>query len=257
MSEPLPTVRIGLSGWHYPEWRGGFYPHGLRRGEELAFVSARFATLEINSTFYGPQPPERYASWAARTPDAFVFAVKGPRHATRGAELTDPAPILARFFASGVLELGGKLGPFLWQFPASVPFDPGIFAGFVAALPHEAGGRPLRHAIEVRHASFATSEWFALLREHGVALVAADSPAWPRLKEVTAGFVYCRLHGAERLYVSGYDESALKVWAERIAAWAAGGRDVYVYFDNTMQGRAPEDALALRRLLGARNGPPP
>lgn len=286
----MPETRIGISGWTYPPWRGVFYPRGLPQREELAFASRQVNSIEINGTFYSLQKPASYAAWARQTPPGFRFAVKGPRFITHVLRLRDPALPLANFFASGVLALGAKLGPILWQLPPSLRYDPGRIETFLSLLPHDTHAarrlgrrhddhvarawlrpgprRRLRHALEVRHASFETPEFIAQLRRHRVALVIADTAGrWPYLEDITADFAYLRLHGDERIYVSGYTPSALRRWAVRIAAWRRGGapagtrragpaskarkggRDIYVYFDNDVKTRAPFDAIALARRL--------
>ncbi|HTH15194.1 MAG TPA: DUF72 domain-containing protein [Magnetospirillum sp.] len=267
------SVRIGISGWRYPPWRGVFYPEGLRQHDELAYASRRLSAIEINGTFYSLQRPAYFAAWAAETPESFVFAVKAPRYITHILRLRDARAPLANFLASGLFELGSKLGPILWQLPPSFPYERERIEAFLAQLPHdtdaaaqlaaahdskvegrctlEAGpNRPLRHALEVRHPSFETAEVSGLLRAHDVALVCADSPAWPRFTEPTAGFVYCRLHGPEELYAGGYDDAALDSWAERVRGWSATGLAVFVFFDNDAKVRAPFDAQALARRLG-------
>jgi len=254
-------------------------------------------TIEINGSFYSLQRPESYARWAAETPADFLFAVKGPRFVTHMKKLAGVEAPLANFFASGVLALGAKLGPVLWQLPPSLGYDPERLTRFFGLLPRttaaaaELAGRhderlegrsltaavddrPLRHALEVRHSTFETPEFVALLRAHDVALVVADTAGrWPALHDVSSDFVYVRLHGAEELYVSGYDRPALETWAARIRTWAAGGtptdgtvlappappqrRDVVVYFDNDVKVRAPVDAIALADTLGVSPPPPP
>jgi uncharacterized protein YecE (DUF72 family) len=238
-------IRIGISGWTYAPWRGRFYPGGLPRKRELAYAAERFATIEVNGTFYGLQRPESFAAWSAQVPDDFVFAVKGSRYITHFLRLRDAETPLANFLASGLLRLGPKLGPLLWQFPARMRFDPDRFDAFLGLLPRSTGAaldlarrhdarlagrawlaidrnRPMRHAVEIRHDSFRDPAFVALLRRHGVALVCADTVDWPRLMDLTADFAYVRLHGSEELYVSGYDDDALDAWAARVAAWAAG-----------------------------------
>ncbi|SBW04476.1 conserved hypothetical protein [uncultured Alphaproteobacteria bacterium] len=284
-------IRIGISGWTYPPWRGRFYPEGLAQARELDYAARRFRSIEVNGTFYGLQRPAAFADWRARVPEDFVFAIKASRYITHVRRLKDVETPLANFLASGLLALGPWLGPILWQFPPNMRFDRDRFAGFLDLLPHdtEALGRlarkhdsrlngrsvlapdarrPVRHAVEIRHDSFRDPAFVDLLRERGVALVCADAVAWPRLMDVTADFVYCRLHGSEELYASGYDDDALDAWARRAAAWAAGGepadaeraggpapkrtggRDVFVYFDNDAKVRAPADADGLARRLG-------
>lgn len=264
------TLRIGISGWRYAPWRGDFYPTGLPQRRELEYASRRLTSIEINASFYALQRPSSYARWRAAVPEGFVFAVKGSRYITHLMRLRDPERPLANFLASGVLALGPSLGPFLWQLPESLPFDPGLLRAFLAALPrtttqaaalaarHDArlgpdrvlttadADRPLRHALEFRSPSFVDERAFALLADHGVASVVADTAGrWPEVERLTAPFVYCRLHGHRELYAGGYPPAALDAWAERCRAWADAGRDVYVYFDNDARGRAPHDAEGL------------
>jgi len=286
------TVRIGISGWRYAPWRGVFYPQGLPQRRELEHASRHLGTIEINGSFYALQRPESYQAWRAEVPEGFVFSVKGGRFVTHMKKLADVEVPLANFFASGVLALGPALGPVLWQLPPTLGYDPDRLARFFDLLPRttaaaaELAGRhderlddraftttdadrPLRHVLEVRHASYETPEFPALLREHGIGLVVADTAGrWPYLEDVTSDLVYVRLHGDSELYVSGYDDPALDRWAARVRAWAAGGepadarrlgppapaapegRDVYVYFDNDAKVRAPVDAMALAARLG-------
>jgi uncharacterized protein YecE (DUF72 family) len=290
-----PRIRIGISGWSYPGWRGIFYPKGLPQRRELEHAARLFDSIEINGTFYSLQRPASFLAWRRETPDGFVFALKGGRFITHMKRLKGVDQALANFFASGVLALGPKLGPILWQLPERFRFDEERIDAFLRLLPRDTGAaarlaaghdarldgracivtdavRPLRHAIEVRHGSFADPAFVALLRRHGVALCVADTPDYLYLEDVTADFVYCRLHGSEQLYASGYDDAALDRWAARLRAWAAGGepegavrvagagpappappggRDVYVYFDNDAKVRAPFDALGLAKRLAA------
>lgn len=264
----MATVHVGISGWRYAPWRGTFYPPGLALRRELELVASRLSTVEINGSFYSLQSPSSYRAWSAQTPADFLFAVKGGRFITHMKKLDDVAGPLANFFASGVLALGEKLGPVLWQLPPQLPFDAGRVERFLDQLPtttaaasalargHDArvkdpltqapADRPLRHAMEVRHESYRDPDFTRLLRERGVALVVADTAGrWPLLEEVTADLVYVRLHGDEELYVSGYDDAALDRWADRVRRWHADGRDVVVYFDNDVKVRAPFDAMAL------------
>lgn len=280
-------IRVGLSGWTYPGWRGVFYPEDLPQRRELEHASRVFSTIEVNGTHYALQKPETFRKWKDETPESFVFSIKGGRYITHLRRLKDVEEPLANFFASGVLELREALGPFLWQLPPSLRFDPETLKTFLTLLPRStkeavhlmrrasrgqssAKGldRPLRHCLEVRHASFLVPEFFALLRKHGVAFVFADTAGkWPYAEDVTADFVYIRLHGSRKLYVSGYGKPVLQRWAKRIKRWSQGGqprdaqlitprrlagsgpRDVYVYFDNDAKVKAPPNALTLRRLL--------
>lgn len=292
-------IRIGISGWRYAPWRGVFYPHDLPQREELHYASRQVRTIEINGSFYSLQRPEYYRRWRDETPDDFVFSVKGGRYITHLRRLKEVEEPLANFFASGVLALGAKLGPILWQLPPMLPFKPERLADFFRLLPRDTKAaarlaqrhtlkkgralatadapRPLRHALEVRHASFATPEFIALLREHGIGLVVADTAGkWPFMEDVTSDFVYVRLHGDEELYVSGYTPEAIDAWAKKIAAWSGGreargakrlagpapkarARDVFVYFDNDVKVRAPYDAMSLahRLRLGPKPAAPP
>jgi uncharacterized protein YecE (DUF72 family) len=284
-------LRIGISGWNYKPWRGRFYPKKLPQKQELAYASSILPTIEINGTFYSQQTPDSFARWAAETPEDFVFAVKAPRYLTHMLRLKNVATPLANFFASGLLRLGPKLGPILWQLPPSFRFDPERLAAFFDLLPRDTEAaarlgrrhdrklrgrawlatdrrRRLRHALEIRHDSFRCPEFIALLRRHDIALVCADAVEWPLLMDVTADFVYCRLHGSKELYASGYGKAALRRWAARTKTWRSGGqpkearhvissapprrkpRDVYVYFDNDAKVRAPADARCLMALAG-------
>lgn len=270
------TCRVGISGWDYPGWRGTFYPAGLPHRAELHYVAERMPTVEINGSFYSLQKPASYQAWYGQTPEDFVFAVKGGRFITHMKRLVDVAAPLANFFASGVLALGDKLGPILWQLPPTLAFEPDRLAAFFALLPRSTGeaawlarrhdervtgraytdvdaDRPLRHALEVRHASYEVPAFPALLREHAVGLVVADAAGrWPLIREVTADFAYVRLHGHTELYASGYSPKALDGWAATIRPWLARGLDVYAYFDNDAKVRAPFDALSLARRLADR-----
>jgi uncharacterized protein YecE (DUF72 family) len=279
----MAKIRIGISGWRYVPWRGKFYPGELRQKDELAFAAQQFPTIEINGTFYSLQSPASFAAWHDAVPEDFVFAVKGPRYITHMRRLKEVEIPLANFFASGVLRLGKKLGPVLWQLPPNFRYDAQRLAEFFKLLPrttkhaarlakrhdgklkHRAwlsadADRPLRHALEIRHDSFKDADFIALLRRHDIALVVADTVEWPLLMDATADFVYVRLHGSEQLYASGYGPKALDIWAQRIRAWTAGKeaqgihigpkarprkRDVYVYFDNDAKVRAPFDAQVL------------
>jgi len=239
-------VRIGISGWSYAGWRGVFYPRGLPQSHELRYAAERFRSIEINGTFYRMQRPEHFASWAEQTPADFVFSVKVPRFITHAKKLRDAHAPFANFLASGLLRLGPKLGPLLWQFPPQMRWEPERFGAWFRLLPrdteaavafakryrdHRVEGRawmqteaphPLRHAIEVRHNSFCVPDFVEMLRAHDLALVVADTVSWPRKMDLTTDFVYCRLHGSKELYVSGYDDVDLDAWARRIRAWAIG-----------------------------------
>jgi uncharacterized protein YecE (DUF72 family) len=270
MLAPVGTIRVGISGWNYAGWRGDFYPKGLVQRRELEYAAERMTSIEINGSFYSLQRPTSYASWRDATPEDFVFAVKGGRFITHMKKLAGVETALANFFASGVLALGPKTGPFLWQLPPNLGFDPDRLVGFFEQLPrttsaaaalaagHDAKvpedraltsvevDRPLRHAMEVRHDSFKVPEAAELLRAHDISFVVADTAGrWPLVEEVTSDHVYVRLHGDVELYASGYTPAALDRWAAKCLDWAAAGLDVHVYFDNDAKGYAPHDAMAL------------
>ncbi len=238
-------IRIGIGGWVYPPWRGAFYPAGLRQAEELAYASRQVTAIEINGTFYRIQTPASFQKWRDETPDDFVFSLKGPRFLTHRGELASVEPYMARFFQSGLLDLGPKLGPILWQFAASKAFDAADLAAFLKLLPRELGGRRLRHVIEARHQSFAAPECIDLLREHGVALARVDDAHYPEFAETTADFLYLRLRRCAEDEPTGYPPAALDRWAEQAKSWAAEGRDVFLYFINGAKIRAPAAAQAL------------
>jgi uncharacterized protein YecE (DUF72 family) len=265
----MGQVRVGIGGWVFAPWRGTFYPKGLAQARELSFASRQLTSIEINGTFYGSQKPASFRRWHAETPDDFVFSLKGPRFATHRRALGEAGPSIERFFASGVLELGAKLGPVLWQFPGTARFDESNFAAFLALLPKTLDGRAIRHVVEVRHASFAVPAFIALLRQHGVAAALVDSDSHPPFHDVTADFVYARLRRTQADEPTGYPETGLKEWAARFRIWAGGGvpkdvkpidaaakvakapRDVFVYFINGAKERAPAAAMALIKRLSA------
>jgi uncharacterized protein YecE (DUF72 family) len=287
----MARAHIGISGWTYDGWRGVFYPEGLARRRELEYASRQLNAIEINGTFYSLQRPASFERWQQVTPRGFRFAVKGSRFITHMKQLRDVETPLANFLAAGVLRLEEKLGPMLWQFSDRMRYDRARFEAFLELLPRSTAAaakrarghdarmkgrasfhvdvdRPIRHAFEVRHESFMNDDFTNLLRKHGAALVFSDAAAdWPYAEDVTAGFVYLRLHGAEELYASGYGEGALDDWARRVKAWLRGGeparaarvgapaprtkgRDAWVLFDNDAKVRAPFDALGLARRLG-------
>ena len=289
----MARIRIGISGWRYTPWRGVFYPKDLPQRLELHYASRVLPTIEINGSFYSLQYPASYQSWHDETPADFIFAVKGPRFITHMKKLRDVETPLANFFASGLFNLRRKLGPILWQFPPNFRYDRQKLTKFFELLPRDTEAalklarrrdsrmtgrsrltidtrRPLRHAMEIRHESFCDSSFIELLREHNIALVIAETAQrFPMMHDITADFVYMRLHGDKTLYQSGYSDRALEKWAKRIESWHRGGelrsnqkatklkpptakpRDIYCYFDNTdVKLRAPVDAQTLIRKLG-------
>jgi uncharacterized protein YecE (DUF72 family) len=291
-ARPAPEVRVGISGWVYPNWRGTFYPQGLAQRLELAYASERLGSIEINGTFYSLQKPESFAKWRDETPDRFRFSVKGSRFITHIKRLKEAESPLGNYFASGPLALGEKLGAILWQLPPFMPLELERLEAFLELLPkttfeaarlaerhhdrvagepwtHADVERPVRHALEPRHPSYYVPEVVGLLRSHGVALVIADTAdKFPSADDVTADFVYLRLHGLGKIYEGGYTEAALDRWAERIRAWTSGAepkdarrvvdepapktdrREAFVYFDNDAKVRAPFDAMRLMDKLG-------
>jgi uncharacterized protein YecE (DUF72 family) len=286
------TIRIGVSGWRYTPWRGHFYPKGLAQCRELQYASGIFPSIELNGSFYSLQRPSSYRMWAGHTPPGFVFAVKGARYITHMLKLRNAHVALANFLASGPFELGDKLGPILWQFPPQMRFHPEVFEAFFKLLPRTTGeaaviarrhdgrldGRVtteplvdmrLRHAVEVRHETFVDPAFVAMLRKYRIAWVVADTPRpWPLFEDITADFVYMRLHGSTELYNSRYTSEELDRWARIMRDWSEGrqpddarlitpdppeplpARDVYCYFDNTDKLHAPDNARELMAKLG-------
>jgi uncharacterized protein YecE (DUF72 family) len=255
-------IRVGIGGWVYEPWRGVFYPKGLPHARELAYASRQLSTIEINGTFYGTQKPESFRRWTADTPDDFVFSLKGPRYATHRRVLAEAGESIERFFASGVLELKEKLGPVLWQFPPTKAFDPEDFAAFLALLPPTIEGRPIRHAVEVRHKSFAAPEFIDVLRTRSVAAALVESDKHPLLADVTSDFIYARLQQTSEKVKTGYRPAALDVWAKRAQSWESGKApddlptiagpgpsprklDVFIYMISGAKVRAPAAAMAL------------
>jgi uncharacterized protein YecE (DUF72 family) len=289
----MAEIRVGISGWTYSPWRGNFFPRGLPQKLELAYASRRFKALEVNGTFYSLQRPSTFQSWYDETPPGFTFALKGGRYITHMRKLKEPRQPLANYLASGILCLREKLGPILWQFPPFLPFIEDRFKAFFDLLPHDTeelaraakghapflkkrvylepeAKRPVRHAVEFRHESFLTDRFTDLLRKHNIALVVADvASKYPTAEDVTADWLYLRLHGSRKLYVSGYSAREIAAWADKVRAWHAGkeptdarridgkakpakkGRDVFVFFDNTdVKLRAPVDARRMAERLG-------
>lgn len=276
-------VRIGTSGWNYPEWRGKFYPEKLARTKELTYAASQLNTLEINSSFYRLMLPSTYRKWGCETPDGFQFAVKGWRQITHYSRLKNVGKPVADFLGSGVLGLEQKLGPLLWQLPPSLQFDAAVVEDFLALLPRTMGearnqaasatqtgarpssttpdrypslppapdDQPIFHALEPRSQGFGSPAAIELLRKYNVALVVADTAGrYPQFDQVTAELIYVRLHGSPRLYFSNYSESQLDQWAASVRRWRATGHSVYFYFDNTGAGHAPVNARQLAHLVG-------
>ncbi len=270
VTRPMKSaIRIGVSGWRYPPWRGEFYPDKLRQADELSYASQQLPTVEINGSFYSLQTPSSYASWHAATPSGFVFSVKGGRFITHMKRLIDIDKPLANFFASGLFKLKEKLGPVLWQFPPNMKYEPQRFADFIDKLPQDTGAaltlargrdarmtgraalsvdavRPMSHAIEIRNETFLDPDFIALLRRYNIALVIADTgERWPQPHDITSDFVYLRLHGATELYRSRYSDVELQCWADRLRAWAAGDqpKDAKLVMPNARVERIPRDVF--------------
>jgi len=255
-------IRVGIGGWNFAPWRGTFYPAGLKHDDELKYASSKLTSIEINGTFYRTQTPASYAKWRDETPDGFVFSVKGHRAVTNKRVLGEAGEAIDWFLKSGVTELGDKLGPLLWQMMPFKKFDADDFGAFLALLPEKAGGLKLRHVVEVRHPTFLVPQFVALLRQHNVAVVYADSDDYPAMADVSAGFIYARLQRSQEKLDLGYPPAELDLWAARMKTWAGGGepddlprvandrakkakRDVFVYVIAGDKVRAPAAAQAL------------
>src|SRR4051794_9610813 len=262
----MAAIHVGIGGWNFPPWRGTFYPAGLPQAQELAYASRHVTSIEINSTFYGSQKPSSFIKWRDETPEGFVFSIKGPRYATHRANLAESAESIDRFLQTGVLELGGKLGPILWQFPPTRKFDPDAMRPFLEALPPAHAGRPLRHVIEARHPSFADPAWMDLLRHFAVAHAIVESDKHVLLADMTAPFVYARLERNSLEEEEGYASGSLSAWAERAQLWSSGRavtdlpvtgrvpnppeqRECFIYFISGEKVRAPIAAMALLERL--------
>jgi uncharacterized protein YecE (DUF72 family) len=260
-------IRVGIGGWSYEPWRETFYPAAVAKKDELEYASRQVTAIEINSTFYRLQKPDVFARWRDSTPETFLFSVKAPRFVAQRRTLAAAGPNVEKFLASGVLELGPRLGPILWQLAPTQTFDAQDVAAFLRLLPSEAGARKLRHVLEVRHASFAHADFVAVAREHGCAIAFTDDPSYPSIADATADFIYARLRCSVSDLETGYADAALTEWAQRAGTWAAGRepddlprvhgkaaparpRDVFIYFINGAKERAPAAATALLQKIG-------
>ena len=265
---PGGRIRVGVGGWVYEPWRDNFYPPGLAQAKELAYLSERVSAIEINATFYRNQTPASFARWRDATPEDFVFTVKATRYATNRRVLAEAGESIERFLASGLAELGPKLGPIVWQLAPTKSFDAGDMDAFMALLPDRLGALRLRHAIEVRHPSFRSAAYVELARRRGVATVFADTDEYPSFADASADFVYARLMRCEATCETGYPAPALAVWAERARLWSEGAvpdglacvappapkarsRDVFLFFISGAKERAPAAAVALVAALGS------
>ena len=266
----MSSIRVGIGGWTYEPWRHTFYPQDLPARRELEFASRQVTAIEVNGTYYSTMRPDTFAKWHDETPDDFMFALKANRYATNRRVLAEAGESVDRFLASGPARLGAKLGPILWQFHPSKRFDAADFGAFLGLLPDELDGRPLRHVLDVRHASFLCPEFLELARRHRCACVITDSPDYPSFADLTADFVYLRLMRCESACPTGYAPEVLDAYAACAQVWAAGGepagvpkvqpdqaapgepRDVFVFMINGAKERAPAAAQqVLQRLRGA------
>jgi len=258
------VIRAGIGGWTFEPWRGVFYPDKLPHAKELAFASRALSTIEINGTYYRSQTPATFAKWAGEVPDGFVFSVKGPRFATNRRVLAEAGDSIERFFASGPLMLGDRLGPILWQFAPTKKFDAEDFGAFLALLPRTRDGKDIRHVVEVRHPSFACEEFVSLIRRFETPVVYADHPVYPAIADLAGDVVYARLQKGEDDRPTGYAPKEIAAWARRAVAWSEGEvpadldraragaplkapgspRDVFVYFIHGGKVRAPAAAQA-------------
>jgi uncharacterized protein YecE (DUF72 family) len=267
MAAKTGKIHIGIGGWTFAPWRGVFYPEKLTQAKELSYAASKLTSIEINGTFYGSQKPESFRKWAREVPDGFVFSLKGPRFATNRRVLAEAGDSVKRFYDSGVLELGDKLGPVLWQFAPTKKFDEADFGAFLEVLPRELDGRALRHVVEVRHDSFCTPAFVALLRQFKTPVVFSEHATYPAISDITGDFVYARLQKGKEEIKTGYAPKALDAWAGRLEAWAKGGeptdlpkvddgkpkkqpRDVFAYVIHEAKVRAPAAAMALIERVG-------
>jgi uncharacterized protein YecE (DUF72 family) len=272
LPDALPSVvdgiRVGIGGWTFAPWRDNFYPKGLVQRRELEYASRHVSAIEINGTYYGAQKPATYAKWRDEAPDGFVFSAKAPMRIMQSRQLAKTGPQVEDFIG-GIAELGAKLGPLVWQFDRGQRIDRGAFEEFLALLPREAGGRALRHVLDVRDPAFVDAAYLALVRRHGMATVFTDSDEHPSFADVTAGFVYARLMRSRSEVGTGYPDAELQAWAARARQWSQGDtpadlpyidaaattssprRDVFIYFISAAKERNPAAAMALLRQLGA------
>lgn len=249
-------IRVGIGGWSYEPWRKTFYPKSVPKKDELAYASSKLTSIEINSTFYRLQKPAVFAKWRDSTPAGFMFSVKAPRFLTQRKILAKAGPFLRRFIDSGITELGDKLGPLVWQLDPAHAFDADDMQRFLDLLPGEAHGTRLRHAINVRHESFATPRFLELARERAITVVLEDDDVYPCIEDVTGNFIYARLRRSVSNQPTGYPPAAIAKWAARARTWASGARrrDVFIYFINGAKERAPAAAMRLIEVLSARRG---
>nr|WP_314074642.1 DUF72 domain-containing protein [uncultured Roseococcus sp.] len=255
-------IYIGIGGWTFEPWRGVFYPQGLAQKRELEYAAGKLTSIEINGTYYGSQKPASFRKWHDETPEGFVFSLKGPRFTTNRRVLAEAGESVARFLDSGLLELKDKLGPINWQMAPTKAFDPQDFEAFLKLLPHRHEGHALRHAVEVRHPSFQSPDFVAMMREHGIAIVTAGDSDFPQIADLTADFTYARIMGTAEDEALGYPKAALRKWVARAKDWAAGKapgdlesfgkhkpdgkpRDVFLYVISGHKTHNPAAAMAM------------
>jgi uncharacterized protein YecE (DUF72 family) len=238
-------IRVGIGGWDYEPWRETFYPPKLPKTKRLEYASRQVTAIEINATYYKLQKPELFARWRDATPEGFRFSIKGSRYCSNRKVLAEAGEAVTRFCGQGFVELGDKLGPILWQFMATKRFDPDDFRAFLALLPREAAGVPLRHAVEPRHESFRDPAFVAMAREAGVAIVHAESDDYPCIDALSGGFAYARLQRSRSGEPAAYPPAEIDAWAAKARAWAAEAGDVYMFMIAGAKERAPAAAMAL------------
>ena len=247
---PEPQIRIGIGGWTFPPWRGEFYPADLPQKRELEFAARTFGAIEINATFYGRQKPASWKAWGNAVPNGFQFAIKGSRFVVTRPKLADAGEGIGNFLAQGLTALGDKLGPILWMLASRRQFDREDVAAFLKLLPRDYDGVALRHVIEPRHDSFRNEAFFALCRDHDVAIVHGDDDEFPLIEADTAGFAYARLQRMREEVATGYETKELDGFARLAKKWRKDGRDNYIFMINGAKVRAPAAALALQERLG-------
>jgi uncharacterized protein YecE (DUF72 family) len=217
----IDGIRVGVGGWTFAPWRRNFYPDGLVQRRELEYASRRLSAIEINGTYYGSQKPDTYARWAAETPPGFVFSAKAPKRIMQSRVLAGTGGQIDDFLG-GIVALGDRLGPIVWQFDSNKRLDRDDFAAFLERLPAKVDGHRLRHVLDVRDPAFVDADYLALVRRHGLATVFADSDDYPSFADITGDFVYARLMRSRSDIATGYPPAALDRWATRAREWASG-----------------------------------
>ena len=266
MNPGNPQIRVGVGGWTYEPWRNNFYPAGLAHDRELEYASRQLTMIEVNGTYYSSQKPATFAKWRGETPEGFLFSLKASRFATNRRVLAEAGESVERFCGSGIVELGDKLGPIVWQFAPTKRFDAADFEAFVKLLPAQVGGVALRHVLDVRHESFRSADFLSLARRRRVATVFTDSDNHPTFADVTGEFIYARLMRTEASLPEGCTPAAFGQLAACAQVWRGGGepadlprveptaapgapRDVFIFFISGAKEKAPAAAMALLREL--------